>query len=195
MCIDLMGTLVTREEIDDKKCLKSEDYILFQNTQARNEVCCRKKRLKIACYCNKTLYRIKPYAREFLESTKQFFEMICYSDLSSGETELILKHLERNRKKKFHMVIFETNVRFPLQYSNQWVFNILEMLVNRKPQSVFFMSRNVNNLCVAMISGCCIVPIPASQGSLEYELQLAENYLMANRSSPNPFLKNQEDFK
>ena len=43
--------------------------------------------------------------------------------------------------------------------------------------------------------GICILPIVGSEESQEFELQLAENYLLSNRWEKNILKRNQEDFK
>ena len=54
------------------------------------------------CNCNKTLYKIKPYSLQFLNSISNFFEIIAFSRIPEFEAKQIIRHLETLWNKTFY---------------------------------------------------------------------------------------------
>ena len=104
ICVQLVGTFVTRHENQNSEFIKqlqqdkdnfSRNYILVQNEKIwRSYNCCQYSQT-INCMCNKTLFKIAPYVKEFMNSTRIYFELICLSDLSQFQTLQIVNHLEK----------------------------------------------------------------------------------------------------
>lgn len=102
MCIDLENTLVVLDEYADQVHLEAisrdkeffyKNYVVIVDHNAENKPC-RHKLLKQKCLCNKKLYRIKPYALDFLRNISTFYEIIAFSKLSQDESNQIVFQLE-----------------------------------------------------------------------------------------------------
>ena len=172
LCIDVVNTLVVQEDcydseiidllISDKQSLE-ETYILIEKEVSQNlqgqeqdEFCCLQKQIKQNCMCKYNLYRIKPYAINFLRTINSFYEVVGFSKLPSNEINLIIDHLEhllnkhlndqqliwqsQNPRKKnqtkpkeyFQFRMVEQTEYLYIPEMEQWVLNLQMLLSNRQ---------------------------------------------------------------
>ena len=141
---------------------------------------------------------------EFINSTKDFYEIICISEPPKFRNDPITKKLELLiktkkfilRPKYFDLALTDKNHYLVLNNIGVRIYNFRVLLLNRSSSKIIFISSNVDNLSAALLTGCCIIPLPNNTDSAKCELQFAENYLMMNRWSHrrNPKPKNEEDF-
>ena len=153
-----------------------------------------------------------------MNSVGLFFEIICFCELPEYESLQIINHLEclqnneslneiqnehrnfncrsqdKKRKVFFNFLNSNNNVYYYLSELDNFVINLIVLLKNRKNSEVYMMSNCTNNLVTAVISGFCIIPIANTCDSMEYELHLAEKYLLASRWNKNPREQNRQDF-
>ena len=160
--------MINREKFD-------EQFIVMRTSQYSIS-CCRRLILGSFCFCGKVVYRIKPYVKKFMMATRVFFETICYSELPLDETSQVVKHLEnqmykhiggiaeqfiaRMNRPYFNMIVSSHNIQCYLPCTNDTVLNIHALTMNREPSRIFMVSSNPINLCLALIAGVCIVPVP-----------------------------------
>ena len=72
--------------------------------------------------------------------------------------------------------------------------NLFILLRNRRKEQIYLVSNDSATLMAAKLTGFCVVPIANSLRSLQFELHLAERYLLINRVHKFSKVKNTEDF-
>ena len=191
VCIQLLNTLVKKAEIQNIDYIKQlktdpksykENYILVKNHEPTLSNICCDKRGTSDCFHDQTLYEIKPFAIELMNSTRLMYEFICFSELERYPSNQIINHLEdlmlKNPNKQvkylnsypmrgfkrdifFSKVVTQEDNTYIItdEFINHPFFNPQFLLLNRFASKVYILASDTKYLSVASISGFCIIPI------------------------------------
>lgn len=102
LCVDLIGTFIEKDPnqsieyiylLKQNKQFFHQNYILVKNSNSL-QICRCANSFGKECICDHTLYKIRPYVKEFMNSTRLYYETICFSELTDTQTLMIIHHLD-----------------------------------------------------------------------------------------------------
>ena len=171
---------LTKNEDDFEK-----DYFLIELPKVAG--CCK---LGDGCLCNVKLYKLRPNAFAFIKSMSNFFEVICFSRLSTEVIlALCLQFEERLNNFNSACGIQTRQVYFKVIYSNDYFVqlpnrefaeNLQLLLSNRNKKQILFMSTSAYSIMNAVLQGFAVIPILPCHIIIpgDYQLLLVEQYLL-----------------